>query len=384
MEEPIRTLPAWTYRTPEFFEAERREVFRKQWVMVGHVSAAPGSPATTCRRRVAGEPIVVVRGKDGELRGVLERLPAPRRARRSTAPATAARRCAARTTAGHTASTASCWACPRSPGSPGSTSDANGLWPLQLSASLRGSCSRTSIPIPSRCSDVLGPVRGVACALSAGAARALRLGADRASHQLEELDRQLPRGLPHPGRPPGPAAAARLQAATWSRPPTRTSRSPAARCATRRRKNRQERLYQRLVRPMPGLREPEAEQWNFIFAFPARRSTSTLTRSTSGSTIRSTSGARSRSGTRSGRPRRSGRRDRLVRRLNVPHQPPRAARGQRAHRARAGGARVEPLPGRRDRARARTASSTSTTWSARRSRPRPSTTSPRARATLRQ
>ena len=33
-------------------------------------------------------------------------------------------------------------------------------------------------------------------------------------------------------------------------------------------KNRQERLYQRLVRPMPGLREPEANQWNFIFAFP--------------------------------------------------------------------------------------------------------------------
>src|SRR5581483_9632568 len=30
----------------------------------------------------------------------------------------------------------------------------------------------------------------------------------------------------------------------------------------------QERLYQRLVRPMPGLREPESSQWNFVFAFP--------------------------------------------------------------------------------------------------------------------
>jgi Rieske 2Fe-2S family protein len=31
---------------------------------------------------------------------------------------------------------------------------------------------------------------------------------------------------------------------------------------------RRERLYQRLVRPMPGLRAPESEQWNFVFAFP--------------------------------------------------------------------------------------------------------------------
>jgi choline monooxygenase len=32
--------------------------------------------------------------------------------------------------------------------------------------------------------------------------------------------------------------------------------------------NMQERLYQRLMRPMPGLREPENREWNFIFAFP--------------------------------------------------------------------------------------------------------------------
>jgi Rieske 2Fe-2S family protein len=33
-------------------------------------------------------------------------------------------------------------------------------------------------------------------------------------------------------------------------------------------RNRRERLYQRLMRPMPGLSAPESEQWNFIFAFP--------------------------------------------------------------------------------------------------------------------
>jgi choline monooxygenase len=32
--------------------------------------------------------------------------------------------------------------------------------------------------------------------------------------------------------------------------------------------DRRERLYQRLMRPMPGLRSPESEQWNFVFAFP--------------------------------------------------------------------------------------------------------------------
>ena len=67
MEEPIRTLPAWTYRTPEFLEAERREVFRKQWVMIGHVGELR-EPGDYVSQTVAGEPIVVVRGKDGELR----------------------------------------------------------------------------------------------------------------------------------------------------------------------------------------------------------------------------------------------------------------------------------------------------------------------------
>ena len=33
-------------------------------------------------------------------------------------------------------------------------------------------------------------------------------------------------------------------------------------------RDRRERLYQRLMRPMPGLRAPESEQWNFVFAFP--------------------------------------------------------------------------------------------------------------------
>ena len=146
MEEPIRTLPAWTYRTPEFLEAERREVFRKQWVMVGHVSELQ-EPGDYVSQTVAGEPIVAVRGKDGELRA-FSNVCRHRGARVADGSATAARRCAAPTTAGRTASTAGCWACPRSR-VPGFDKDANGLG-RSAAACWRGSCSPTWIPIPSR------------------------------------------------------------------------------------------------------------------------------------------------------------------------------------------------------------------------------------------
>ena len=36
--EPIRTLPAWVYRSADFFQAERRTIFSQGWILVGHVS----------------------------------------------------------------------------------------------------------------------------------------------------------------------------------------------------------------------------------------------------------------------------------------------------------------------------------------------------------
>ena len=67
-DEPIRTLPAWVYRSADFFQAERRTIFSQGWILVGHVSRLrePGDYVTMY---VAGEPIAVVRGSDGELRG---------------------------------------------------------------------------------------------------------------------------------------------------------------------------------------------------------------------------------------------------------------------------------------------------------------------------
>ncbi len=264
--EPLRTLPAWVYRTPEFYRAERRAIWSREWLLVGHISQLT-EPGDYVSMRIAGEPIAVVKGADGELRGVLERLPAPRgpdpRRRRQLRQGdplplprldVRPRRAAARR-------------CPRRRASPGSTATRTASGPC-TSASPPGSCSRTSRPSPSRSRTALGPFSEWLAPYRPERLVQLPNGIVRASHQLEELDRQLPRGLPRAGRPPRPACGCSTTRTTWSRRPTRNvsiARSPMRDKPSR---DRRERLYQRLVRPMPGLRAPESEQWNFVFAFP--------------------------------------------------------------------------------------------------------------------
>jgi choline monooxygenase len=65
--ERARTIPALWYFDPEIAAAERRAVFGNSWQLVGRADqlAAPGSFVTA---DLAGEPILVVRGDDGELR----------------------------------------------------------------------------------------------------------------------------------------------------------------------------------------------------------------------------------------------------------------------------------------------------------------------------
>ena len=64
-----KTLPARAYTSPEVYEAEMREVFLKSWNFACHVSdvAEPGRFWTTT---IAGEPIAVLRDKDGQLRAL--------------------------------------------------------------------------------------------------------------------------------------------------------------------------------------------------------------------------------------------------------------------------------------------------------------------------
>lgn len=61
------TLPAWVYRSPEFYELEREWIFKRSWLMVGHLSQVP-NPGDYMTLDAVGERAVVIRAKDGALR----------------------------------------------------------------------------------------------------------------------------------------------------------------------------------------------------------------------------------------------------------------------------------------------------------------------------
>jgi phenylpropionate dioxygenase-like ring-hydroxylating dioxygenase large terminal subunit len=67
--ERAETLPPAVYTSPAFFEFERDAVFRREWLCVGRVSwvSKPGEYFTTT---IAGEPILVVRNRDGALKAM--------------------------------------------------------------------------------------------------------------------------------------------------------------------------------------------------------------------------------------------------------------------------------------------------------------------------
>src|SRR5215468_8717448 len=61
------TIPASWYTDPRIAEMERLKVFSKSWQLVARTSQFE-DPGDFVATRVAAEPIVVVRGTDGELR----------------------------------------------------------------------------------------------------------------------------------------------------------------------------------------------------------------------------------------------------------------------------------------------------------------------------
>jgi phenylpropionate dioxygenase-like ring-hydroxylating dioxygenase large terminal subunit len=60
-------LPAWSYDHDELMELEKELVFRRNWLLVGHVNEIPG-PGDFMTLDVADERALVVRGRDGEVR----------------------------------------------------------------------------------------------------------------------------------------------------------------------------------------------------------------------------------------------------------------------------------------------------------------------------
>jgi phenylpropionate dioxygenase-like ring-hydroxylating dioxygenase large terminal subunit len=262
--EPPRTLPAWAYRSPEFFQAERREIFTRDWLVIGHVSQVQ-EPGDYVSMTIAGEPIAVVRGADGELRAF----------------SNVCRHRASRVLdgAGNCGKAMRCpyhgWtygldgrllAIPEKTGFTGFDKDANGLWPLSVGVAA-GFVFASLNPEPAPLSEYLGPFeRWMAPYRSE---RLVRSGENTAVLEINwknSIDNYL-EGYHIPVGHPG-----LLRLLDYKRylVETTDARVSIARSPMREKisQNMQERLYQRLMRPMPGLREPENREWNFIFAFP--------------------------------------------------------------------------------------------------------------------
>ena len=61
-----RHLPGWLYTSPEVFEREIDNIFMKEWLCVGRVEEFE-NPGDYHAMRIAGEPLLVARDKEGQL-----------------------------------------------------------------------------------------------------------------------------------------------------------------------------------------------------------------------------------------------------------------------------------------------------------------------------
>jgi phenylpropionate dioxygenase-like ring-hydroxylating dioxygenase large terminal subunit len=262
--EPVRTLPAWTYRSPAFHRAEREAIFRSGWLLAGHVCQLerPGDYVTLT---VAGEPILTIRGGDGRLRAF----------------SNVCRHRAARVAdgAGNCGKALRCpyhgWTygldgrllgVPERSGFPGFDKDANALWPLRCDEAA-GFVFVNLAPDPEPLADYLGglpeflaPYRPERLVPFASGSSVLPFNWKVVvDNYLEGY--HIPVG--HPGL---------LRLLDYKRYLVTTTDAKVSYVTSpiRDKPSRvwQERLYQRLVRPMPHLPESLRTSWNYAFAFP--------------------------------------------------------------------------------------------------------------------
>jgi phenylpropionate dioxygenase-like ring-hydroxylating dioxygenase large terminal subunit len=64
-----RAMPRSVYTTQDFLDSELKEVFAREWVCIGRASALK-NPGDYVAYELAGEPILVLRGGDGQLRAM--------------------------------------------------------------------------------------------------------------------------------------------------------------------------------------------------------------------------------------------------------------------------------------------------------------------------
>lgn len=65
---PLPDLPAGRYTDPDFFAAEQKHIWPKSWLFAGHTDEIP-EPGSYKLWRDSGVPVVIIRGKGGEIRG---------------------------------------------------------------------------------------------------------------------------------------------------------------------------------------------------------------------------------------------------------------------------------------------------------------------------
>lgn len=102
-----RGLPGWAYHSPALLELEKEHVFRNHWQIAGHVSDVPNE-GDYLTIDVVGERALIVRGKDGVVRGFHNMCRHRGSGSSPTARAAARTRWSVRSTAGSTIWTARC------------------------------------------------------------------------------------------------------------------------------------------------------------------------------------------------------------------------------------------------------------------------------------
>jgi len=254
--EPIRTLPAWVYRTPEFYRAERRAIWSREWLLVGHISQLK-EPGDYVSMRIAGEPIAVVVGADGELRGF----------------SNVCRHRAARILdgAGNCGKAIRCpyhgWtygldgrllAVPEKTGFPGFDRDENGLWPVHVGVA-SGFVFANLSPEPEPLEAALGPFSEWLAPYRPERLVRYQSGSSVLPINWKNSIDNFLEGYHVPVGHPGLLRLLDYKSYLVETSDANVSiaRSPMRDKPSR---DRRERLYQRLVRPMPGLRAPESRR----------------------------------------------------------------------------------------------------------------------------
>ena len=263
--EPVRTLPAWTYRSAAFFRAEQEAVFRRSWLLIGH-AAQLRRPGDYVSQTIAGEPLAVVRGEDGELRA-FSNVCRHRGARVLDGAGTCGKALRCPYHGWTYGLDGRLLGVPERSGFARLVKDENGLWPLRCAelagfvfVSLAGDPEPLERELPGF-AERIAPFRPELLVEYARGQDLLPLNwKNVVDNYLEGY--HIPVG--HPGL---------LRLLDYKRYTVETTdakvsyaRSPLRAKASR---NLQERLYQRLVRPMPGVEGDDAETWSYIFAFPA-------------------------------------------------------------------------------------------------------------------